>query len=101
MRELANVLERGVIISKGGSFDIDRALVDAAPRDSAPRPPAATSARILSMVELEELERANMLRALEASGWKVAGGQGAAALLGMNPSTLNSRMRALGITRPA
>jgi PAS domain S-box-containing protein len=102
VRELANVVERGVIISKGGSFDIDRALVDSAARDSTPQPAAAANpARILSVRELEELERANIVRALEASGWKVAGGQGAAALLGMNPSTLNSRMRALGISRPA
>jgi len=102
VRELANVLERGVIISKGGSFDIDRALIDTLPRDSPTPPPApATSTRILSVRELEDLERANIVRALEASGWKVAGGQGAAALLGMNPSTLNSRMRALAITRPA
>jgi PAS domain S-box-containing protein len=102
VRELANVMERGVIISKGGSFDIDRALLDTLPRDSAPTPPAADKpARILSVLELEDLERANIVRALEAAGWKVAGGQGAAALLGMNPSTLNSRMRALGISRPA
>jgi len=101
VRELANVLERGVILSQGGAFDIDRALLDTVPRDSSPRPPAAaTPARILSVLELEDLERANLLRALEAAGWKVAGGRGAAALLGMNPSTLNSRMRALGITRP-
>ena len=102
VRELANVLERGVIISKGDTFDIDRALLDTLPRDSAPRLPAAAKpTHILSARELEDLERANIVRALEASGWKVAGGQGAAARLGMNPSTLNSRMRALGITRPA
>jgi transcriptional regulator with GAF, ATPase, and Fis domain len=102
VRELANVMERGVIISKGGSFDIDRALLDTLPRDSAPPPPATDKpTRILSVLELQDLERANIVRALEATGWKVAGGQGAAARLGMNPSTLNSRMRALGINRPA
>jgi formate hydrogenlyase transcriptional activator len=90
-----------VIISKGGTFDIDRALVDVVPRDSTPPPAAAAKpARIFSVLELEDLERANMVRALEVSRWKVAGAQGAAALLGMNPSTFNSRMRALRITRP-
>jgi PAS domain S-box-containing protein len=102
VRELANVLERGVIISRGGSFDIDRALIDTVPRSSAPPPSSAEQpTRIFSVLELEDLERANIVRALEATGWRVAGREGAAALLGMNPSTLNSRLRALGITRPA
>jgi transcriptional regulator with GAF, ATPase, and Fis domain len=101
VRELANVLERGVIVSAGGVLDIDRALLDTVPEDAPPPPaPADPTTRILSVLELEDLERANILRALEASGWKVAGEQGAGALLGMNPSTLNSRMRALGIRRP-
>ena len=51
------------------------------------------------MQDLEALERVNLLRALEASDWRVAGEKGAARLLGMNPSTLNSRMKALGIRR--
>ena len=55
--------------------------------------------RILSVTELEAFERANIVRALEAVGWKVAGASGAAALLQMNPSTLSSRMRALAIRR--
>ena len=101
VRELANVMERGVILSTDGIFDVERALLDAEPRAFAPTPsPSDSGARILSVLELEALERANMLRALEACGWKVAGDQGAASLLGMNPSTLNSRMRALDIRRP-
>jgi PAS domain S-box-containing protein len=102
VRELANVMERGVILSTDGIFDVERALLDVAHRPSAPAPsPAEVGTRILSVLELEALERANILRALEASGWKVAGEQGAASLLGMNPSTLNSQMRALDIRRPA
>jgi PAS domain S-box-containing protein len=101
VRELANVMERGVILSTDGIFDVERALLDVAPRTSAPPPsPADAGTRILSVLELEALEHANILRALEATGWKVAGEQGAASLLGMNPSTLNSRMRALDIRRP-
>jgi transcriptional regulator with GAF, ATPase, and Fis domain len=45
--------------------------------------------------ELEDLERSNILRALETANWKVSGENGAAALLGMNASTLSSRMKAL------
>jgi transcriptional regulator with GAF, ATPase, and Fis domain len=103
VRELENVIERGVIISTHGVFDIGRALSEAplpaleAPGASAP----AAVTRILSVAEVETFERANIVRALEAAGWRVAGASGAAALLQMNPSTLNSRMRALGIRRPA
>jgi transcriptional regulator with GAF, ATPase, and Fis domain len=50
--------------------------------------------------ELEELERANLVAALEATGWRVAGETGAAQLLGMKPTTLSSRIKALGIERP-
>ena len=51
--------------------------------------------------QLSELARQNVVRALESVGWKIAGADGAAALLGMKPSTLASRIKALGIERPA
>jgi transcriptional regulator with GAF, ATPase, and Fis domain len=54
----------------------------------------------LQIRELQQLERDNILRALESTAWRVAGKDGAAELLGINPSTLNSRIRALGIQRP-
>jgi PAS domain S-box-containing protein len=113
VRELENVIERGVIISTRGVFDVDGALPGApapgADARSAPAPQtetgiqdsslAALGPRILSVTELEAFERANILRALDATGWKVAGASGAAALLQMNASTLSSRMRALAIRR--
>jgi len=49
---------------------------------------------------LEELEHGNLIAALEATGWRVAGETGAAQLLGMKPTTLSSRIKALGIERP-
>lgn len=101
VRELENVIERGVIVSTRGVLDVDRALPEGPrPALDAP-PPSPVERRILSVTELEDLERSNILRALEAAGWKVAGATGAAALMQMNPSTLASRMRALGIRRPA
>ncbi|MFZ1745929.1 MAG: helix-turn-helix domain-containing protein, partial [Nitrospirales bacterium] len=54
---------------------------------------------IRTLQELQDLERQNILLALEQSSWKVSGEQGAAKLLGMNSSTLASRMKTLGITR--
>jgi transcriptional regulator with GAF, ATPase, and Fis domain len=47
-----------------------------------------------------QMERENLVRALKASGWRVSGKGGAAEMLGMPPSTLNSRMKTLGIHRP-
>jgi len=50
--------------------------------------------------ELREVERETLVRALERAGWKVAGANGAARALGIPPSTLSSRMKALQIERP-
>ena len=105
VRELENVIERGVIISTGRTFDVERALPGTAPAPRTEPPPAEVPAApaapaILTARELLDLERANLVRALTRTGWKVAGVSGAATLLGMNPSTLSSRLRALAIRRP-
>jgi len=101
VRELQNVIERAVITADDGCLNLDRALpevprVDASEADQAPIPD-----RILSAKELDELERTNILRALEATKWKVSGEHGAAKLLGINASTLSSRMSAFKIQKPA
>ncbi len=49
---------------------------------------------------LEDVERTNILRALEESDWKVKGEGNAASRLGINPNTLRSRMKKLGIAKP-
>ena len=51
--------------------------------------------------ELRRLEHANMIRALENCKGRISGADGAAALLGLKPSTLTSRLKALGIKRPS
>ncbi len=91
VRELQNVVERALITSTGGRLNLDRAL----PESSGTRSPAI----IRTMAELHALERENLLSALDRTGWQIAGNEGAAALLGMNPSTLSSRLKALGIRR--
>jgi formate hydrogenlyase transcriptional activator len=52
------------------------------------------------MEQIVQLESQSILRALESSNWAIAGEDGAAQKLGMNPSTLRSRMKKLGIKRP-
>ncbi|MBU6432502.1 MAG: sigma 54-interacting transcriptional regulator [Nitrospirae bacterium] len=101
VRELQNVIERAVITATDGRLNLDRALPEVSTAHAPPAEDAASSSgRIRTAKELEQLERANILRALDAAKWKVSGEKGAAALLGMNASTLSSRIRALKIEKP-
>jgi PAS domain S-box-containing protein len=98
VRELQNVIERAVITSRDGRLNLDRALPS---KPGTPPPvPSAGPVRVRTSQEMQDLERANLLAALEQAGWKIAGKDGAAALLGLKPSTLNSRIKALAIERP-
>jgi PAS domain S-box-containing protein len=99
VRELQNVLERALITSRGGQLELERVLPDGAPRRSREAPHERDPAKILTAVELADLERENVRRALEATGWKISGAGGAAELLGLKPNTLSSRIKALGLTR--
>ncbi len=101
VRELQNVIERAVITSTGGRLNLDRALPEATNVPSlSGRTSELSQATILTIKELEDLERANILRALEAAKWKVSGENSAAKLLGINASTLSSRMKSLKIQKP-
>jgi PAS domain S-box-containing protein len=99
VRELENVIERAVIIAQAGRLNLDRALPQGG---SQPETIALSKEEpgIRTVREMEELERENIHRALESADWRVSGQSGAASLLGMKPSTLNSRIKALGIQRP-
>jgi len=98
VRELQNVIERAVITSADGRLDLARFL-ETGP--AAARPATTDRARpaIRTVLDLEQIERESIVAALEAAGWRVAGSNGAAERLGTKPSTLRSRMKALGIGR--
>jgi formate hydrogenlyase transcriptional activator len=83
VRELRNVIEHGAIITMGDTLRIPMLETDALP-DTPPK-------------KLVEAERDHILKALARSGWRVKGPRGAAAELGLNPATLFSRMKKLGI----
>jgi transcriptional regulator with GAF, ATPase, and Fis domain len=73
---------------------LEAAKVEAATAAAAP-----SEGRILTAAELKELERDNITRALEQTGYKIYGPNGAAELLKVRPTTLSSRIRALNINR--
>jgi transcriptional regulator with GAF, ATPase, and Fis domain len=102
IRELQNVLERAVILSKGVRLRLDAALPDDAAVAGLGRTPCAGLAEgvVLTDRECRARERANVLRALERCGGRIYGRGGAADLLGLNPTTLASRLRALKIEPP-
>jgi PAS domain S-box-containing protein len=95
IRELQNVIERAVITSTDGRLDLARFL------HPGPMPARAAIDRTRGTIRtnLKEIERESIVAALEATGGRVAGPDGAAERLGTKPSTLRSRMKALGIGR--
>jgi len=100
VRELRNVLERALITSADGRLHLARALPAAGPVAAPEEGEPPRDRRILSEQALRRLERDNMLAALERTGWRIGGEAGAARLLGLSPSTLKSRMKALGLAPP-
>ena len=89
VRELQNVIERAVILSPRGRFVLGDAA-SLAPAGGATKKPART---------LDEVERQHILEVLEETAWRVSGSRGAARILGLKRTTLESRMKRLGINR--
>ncbi len=107
VRELRNVIERAVIVSRGGElrFDLSSDQETAAPRpasaQSSPIQVGNTDIEVVPESEMRQRERQNLIAALESTGWTVYGSGGAAELLGIKPSTLASRIKKMGIVRPS
>jgi transcriptional regulator with GAF, ATPase, and Fis domain len=99
IRELQNVIERAVILSKGLRLRLDVPLPRIAGATDEPMSPSASRGDdvVLTDRECRDRERANVLKALERSDGRIYGRGGAADLLGINPTTLASRLRALRI----
>ncbi len=112
VRELKNVIERAVILSRGGALRLDLSLPETgvvspgsalAPASNALASTGAgqASATFLTEAEMKEQQRSNLIAALNAANWRISGKGGAADRLGMRPTTLTDRIRALRIKRPA
>lgn len=89
IRELENVIERAVILTPGSSLKIDDCL------DARPDTGMDSDSK-----KMGDMERSHIIRTLEETNWIIDGKPGAASILGMNPGTLRSRMKKLGIKRP-
>jgi len=86
VRELRNVVERAMIMESGPTLWIDA--------------PPSVSRGAETARDLVAVDRAHILQVLHDTGWRIRGGHGAAALLRMKPTTLESRIKRLGLTRP-
>jgi transcriptional regulator with GAF, ATPase, and Fis domain len=100
IRELRSVVERAVILARGGELDFDiptsplspsssRGIISTAEAESVPE--------FLTQAELDRRERENLLAILKKTNWKIKGPDGAAELLGVKSTTLYSRLRRMGI----
>ena len=103
IREMRNLIERAVILARGGALDFDLPSgSDALP--TAPSSKAVAEANptleFFTEPEMQQRERENLLAILKKSGWKIKGAGGAAELLGVKPTTLLSRMKKMGLKRP-
>lgn len=113
VRELKNVIERTVIVSIGTRLAKPEGLVSSLDfkSEKSEKEEADAKARVSDETDstgepakfitaLEDVQRDHILRVLDNTYWRVEGPNGAAAILGINPGTLRSRMKRLGIHRP-
>jgi PAS domain S-box-containing protein len=88
IRELENIIERALILSRGNTLEYG----DWLPKEK------KTNGK-LSKQKLQDVEREHIIETLKQTGWKVSGERGAAKILGLNATTLEARMKKLGIKR--
>jgi transcriptional regulator with GAF, ATPase, and Fis domain len=99
IRELQNVIERAVVLSAGPVLRLGPDLLPIVPSDATPD--GENSAVFgADAYTLQRVERRHIIDALNQTEWVIEGARGAAKVLGLNPNTLRSRMKKLGIQRP-
>ena len=103
VRELRNVIERAVILARGGALDFDLPVADEPAPPVRIEPPSADVAqpKSLTEAEMQRLERDNLLLVLQEAKWKIKGADGAAEMMGVKPTTLLARMKKWGLKKPA
>lgn len=105
VRELRNVIERAVILARGGALDFDLPVANQSKTPTPVRiesPSGDTAApKFLTEAEMQRRERDNLLSVLQEANWKIKGPDGAAELMGVKPTTLLARMKKWGLKKPA
>jgi transcriptional regulator with GAF, ATPase, and Fis domain len=94
VRELESIIERAVITSQGNSLQVLDRFEAIQMTDE-----IACGNNSQEVKALAELEQDHIRQVLQQTGWRIEGKNGAALLLGLNPSTLRARMRKIGIVR--
>lgn len=97
VRELQNVIERAVILSQGSALRVQLPSSLSPVRDSSLS--TVSLAKVTTRDDLKSQERESIVQALRLAKGRIFGADGAAALLGMKPTTLASRIKALGIKK--
>src|SRR5580704_7977677 len=102
IRELRNVIERAVILARGGPLHFELPETDSAPLLASSKPLHSNQPgqEVFTETEMQSRERGNLVAALDQTGWKLRGSDGAAELLGVKPTTLLARMKKMGLKRP-
>ena len=90
IRELENIIERALIVSRCNTLEYGEWI-----------PLEKKLDKKIVYTTLEDAERQHIIEALEKTGWKVSGEKGASKILGLNATTLEARMKKLGIKRAA
>src|SRR5271163_960167 len=105
VRELENVIERAVILSRGVELEVAPGVLPEIEAVAGKPAPASRPVQEQQLSEvpspqsIEQVERGHILAVLMRTNWRIEGSDGAAALLNLNPSTLRSRMKKLGVQR--
>ena len=99
IRELKNVLERAVILSKGDRLRLDLALPENPQPKSVVSETLSDQPQFVTDAEMRTKEKANIIAALKHVDWQIWGRDGAAELLGVKPSTLTYRIKVFGIRK--
>ena len=100
IRELRNVIERAAIVTQGTQLRLLDSLEYLPPTPTPQETQTTTAVASTNTETLDESQRQLIIRTLEKTYWRVEGPVGAAALLGVHPNTLRSRMKKLGIAKP-
>mgnify|MGYP001230133144 FL=1 len=90
VRELANVIERGAIVSQTDKLQVE--IQSTAIQGTLP------TSTLLTEADVENIRRTNIIACMKEASGKVSGQEGAAALLGIKPTTLYSRLKKLGLS---